>query len=134
MSIYYGYQIFRERFGRVVVGSLRDDEVRFSKLSNKNIKLRGRLQMIDGSAVLTVSDRDEEDEQTKTVLITSDFMYEEPVSTFEHSDISQVKINYNKLKPLGKTDIFGWQPGWLGLYIIFSIVFSMGLRRFMKIH
>ena len=90
------------------------------------------LQSDGGEHFLTV--KTDSDEQTKKVLITSDFMYEEPVSTFEHSDISQVKINYNKLKPLGKTDIFGWQPGWLGLYIIFSIVFSMGLRRFMKIH
>jgi len=74
------------------------------------------------------------DEQTKKVLITKELMYEEPISIYQHSDIEKIQINYNKLKPAGTFSLFGWQPGWLGWYILFSIVFSMGLRKFLKIY
>ena len=43
--------------------------------------------------------------------------------------------HYNKkVKPLGNVSLFGWKPGWLGVYIIFSIIFSMVLRKLLKIH
>ena len=84
------------------------------------------------------------DEQTKKVLITKDLAYEDPITLYQHSDIEQIKINYNKLKPVDHLlsteekaadfSLFGWKPGWLGLYIIFSIVFSMGLRKLLKIY
>ncbi len=71
----------------------------------------------------------------KKVLITEELNYEEPITIFQHSDLKQITINYNKLKPLGPDfSIFGWQPGWLGLYIIFSLIFSMGLRKLLKIY
>ncbi len=73
-------------------------------------------------------------EAAKKVLITKEVMYEEPISLFDHSDVNQVTINYNKLKPLGRQSIFGWEPGWLGLYIILSIVFSIALRKVLKIY
>lgn len=73
-------------------------------------------------------------EETKKVLITKDLMYEQQFSVFKHSEIDKISINYNKLKPLGTFKLFGWQPGWLGLYIIFSIVFSMVLRKVMGIY
>ncbi|MBR9682983.1 DUF106 domain-containing protein [Candidatus Woesearchaeota archaeon] len=75
---------------------------------------------------------------TKNVLITTELEYEEQFTNFQHSDLTQLKINYDKLKPLNQLSpdfsIFGWQPGWLGLYIIFSLVFSMGLRKLLKIY
>lgn len=71
----------------------------------------------------------------KKVLITKELAYEEPFTTFQHSDLKQINIDYNKLKPLGPDfSIFGWQPGWLGLYIIFSLIFSMSLRKLLKIY
>ncbi len=74
-------------------------------------------------------------EQTKKVLITTELKAEQPVSLFRHSDIEQIKINYNKLLPLGPSvSIFGWQPGWLGLYILLSIVFSVVLRKVLKVY
>ena len=74
------------------------------------------------------------DEQSKKVLITRELQYEEPASFFENSAISSIGINYKKLRPLGSFSIFGWEPGWLGWYIIFSIVFSIALRKLLKIH
>ncbi|PIN76277.1 hypothetical protein COV17_02985 [Candidatus Woesearchaeota archaeon CG10_big_fil_rev_8_21_14_0_10_36_11] len=73
-------------------------------------------------------------EQSKKVLITTEVKYAEPLTAFDHSDIEKIQINQNKLKPLGTLSIFGWQPGWLALYIIFSIVFSMGLRKLLKLY
>jgi uncharacterized membrane protein (DUF106 family) len=75
------------------------------------------------------------DEQTKKVLVTKELQYEDSISFFENSDIKKLEIGYNKLRPLGPNfSLLGWQPGWLGLYVIFSIVFSMGLRKVMKIY
>ena len=74
------------------------------------------------------------DEQTKKVLITKELKYEEAISLYQHSDIEKIQVNYNKLKPAGNFSLFGWKPGWLGWYIIFSIVFSMGLRKALKIY
>lgn len=85
-----------------------------------------------GEHFLTV--KTDNDEQTKKVLITEDLQYEEPISQYKHSDISQIQVNYKELKPVGDFSIFGWQPGWLGLYIIFSIIFSMALRKVLKVY
>lgn len=72
---------------------------------------------------------------TKKVLISKELEYEDQISIIQNSDLKQIKIDYNKLRPLGPNfDIFGWQPGWLGLYIIFSLIFSMSLRKLMKIY
>ena len=50
-------------------------------------------------------------------------------------DIKKIEIGYNKLKPLGqKFSLFGWQPGWLGIYIILSIISSMALRKVLNIY
>jgi len=86
-----------------------------------------------GTHYLTVKTADTE--QTKKVLVTTENRYEEALSIYDHSDITKININYNALKPLGYSfSLFGWKPGWLGLYIILSIVFSMGLRKFLKIY
>jgi uncharacterized membrane protein (DUF106 family) len=95
-------------------------------------KVTWRLKSDPGEHFLTV--KTEHAEQTKKVLITTELMYEEPLSAFEHSDIESIQINYAKLKPLGGTSIFGWYPGWLGLYIILSILFSLLLRKLFKVY
>ena len=86
----------------------------------------------EGTHFLTV--KVGEQQQVKKVLITTELRYEDPFQLYEHSDVEQIRINYNKLKPLGTISLFGWFPGWLGLYIIFSIVFSIVLRKVMKVY
>jgi len=105
-----------------------------------------KREIIDGQATWNLkSDAGEQvlivklgnDEQQKKVLITKELKVEEQITIYQNSDIEQIKINYNKLKPLGPNftfPIFNWQPGWLGLYIIFSLVFSLGLRKVMKVY
>jgi|SRR3989344_668326 len=73
-------------------------------------------------------------EQTKKILIADNFKYEDQITLYPHSDIEQIKINYKPLKPAGNFSLFGWKPGWLGWYIIFSIAFSIGLRKLLKVY
>ncbi len=72
--------------------------------------------------------------QQKTVLITTQPMYEQPLTTYSKSDIKSIQVEHSKLKPLGDTSIFGWEPGWLGLYIISSLIFSLLLRKLMHVY
>lgn len=90
------------------------------------------LKSSEGNHFLTIKTKN--DEQAKKVLITKDLVYEEPVSKYENSEIKQIQIGNKKLKPAGKLSLFGWEPGWLGWYILWSIVFSMGLRKVLKIY
>ena len=92
-----------------------------------------RLKSELGEHFLTI--KAEDDEQTKKVLVSTDLDYEEAILEPENSPITKIEINYAKLRPLGPGfNIFGWEPGWLGLYIIFSIIFSTVLRKVMKIY
>ncbi len=74
------------------------------------------------------------DQQTKKVLITKELDYEPSFTSYENSEIAKIQINYNKLRPMGEVSLFGWQPGWLGLYIISSIIFSIVLRKLLNIY
>lgn len=73
-------------------------------------------------------------EQSKKIFITTDLIAEPAISLYEHSDLEQIKINYNPLKPAGKLSLLGWKPGWLGWYIIFSLLFSIVLRKLLKVY
>lgn len=69
---------------------------------------------------------------TKEVLVTENYDYLAPAKLLsENSLISKIEI---KNDPLIAMKIFKWNLGWLGTYIIFSIVFSMLLRKILKLH
>jgi hypothetical protein len=66
----------------------------------------------------------------KEVIITSDSGYTEKVKTKEiQSPLKNIEMDYNKKVIL---PFLNW--GWLGTYIIFSIVFSMLLRKWLKVY
>jgi len=75
----------------------------------------------------------EYDNQTfsKDLLITNEQLYKEPVKTIKENHITSIQVDHEKITPL---NIFGWKIGWLGTYIIFSIIFSMVLRKMLKLH
>lgn len=50
---------------------------------------------------------------------------------FKKQPVKSITSSNEKLVVL---NLFGWKLGWLGTYIIFSIVFSMGLRKALKIY
>lgn len=68
--------------------------------------------------------------QQKGVLITNDEKYIEPTKKYNGA-IKLIQIDY---KPKKILNLFGWRLGWLGTYIIFSIIFTMGLRKVMKVY
>ncbi len=74
-------------------------------------------------------------EQSRNVFVSKELNVADALMVFSHSDIEQINVNYAKLRPLGdKAVLFGWYPGWLAWYLIFSIVFSIGLRKVMKVY
>lgn len=96
-----------------------------------------RLKSTEGEHFITIKSGDET--QTKKVLITANLRYEEPISMYgdpktNPTQIKSIHINQNTLKPLGDTEIFGWRPGWLGIYIISSLIFSIVLRKLLKVY
>lgn len=67
----------------------------------------------------------------KNVLITNSHKYIEPIKKTEGT-INSIQINYKKLiiLPIGYKDWFGW----LGTYIISSIILTMVLRKLLKVY
>jgi len=72
---------------------------------------------------------------TKEVLISDSYEYAAPVKNFGEDKIKSLQIDASKLRVFGeKFNIFGWHPGWLGVYIIISLISSMTLRKLMKLY
>ena len=69
--------------------------------------------------------------QQKAVLITNGNKYIEPTKKINGSRIKTIQIDY---KPRKLLNLFGWKIGWLGTYIIFSIIFTMALRKIIKVY
>jgi hypothetical protein len=86
----------------------------------------------EGKRMLTITSG--ATEQKKEVLITKEMTSSEALTLYAHSDLEKIQINYKSLKPLGELSIFGWHPGWVGIYIILSMIFSLGLRKVFKLY
>jgi|TARA_B100001964_G_C14258280_1_gene613672 uncharacterized membrane protein (DUF106 family) len=68
---------------------------------------------------------------SKEVLVTKENRYITPVKTVKKDVVKSISIDNNPKKLLN----FGfWKPGWLGTYIIFSIVFSILVRKIIKVY
>ncbi len=68
---------------------------------------------------------------SKEVLITEDNMYKEPIKRIKGDVIKSIEIGNAPKKLL---NLFGWKIGWLGTYIIFSIMFSLVIRKIIKVY
>jgi len=68
---------------------------------------------------------------TKEIIITEEQAYSPVIEKTKDKELVRIELGNPKLKVL---NLFGWKLGWLGTYIIISIVFSMGLRKALKIH
>ena len=67
---------------------------------------------------------------SKEVIVSTEQRYAAPVENYEGA-VKSMSIDYNKLVlvPIGYRDWFGW----LGVYIITSLIFSLVLRKLMKL-
>ncbi len=68
---------------------------------------------------------------TKELLITKEQSYSKPIKIIKDKTVRQITIDNNKMKVF---NLFGWKLGWLGSYIILSIIFSMILRKLFKVY
>ena len=68
---------------------------------------------------------------SKEVIITSGKDYIEPVKPIKSESIKAITTSNEKQTVI---NLFGWKIGWLGGYIIFALVFSMLLRKLMKVY
>jgi uncharacterized membrane protein (DUF106 family) len=48
--------------------------------------------------------------------------------------LKRIEVRYPPLRPFGDFSLFGWHPGWLGTYLLSSILFSMLLRKVMNVY
>ena len=94
----------------------------------ENDKAMWTLKGAEGEHVLEFAYNGEK--QQKSILITNDEKYIEP-SKKTSGAIKLMQIDY---KPRKILNLFGWKLGWLGTYIIFSIIFTMALRKVMKVY
>ncbi len=69
-------------------------------------------------------------EYEKQILVTPDHGYIQPVMKVKNSPLKQIAVGNQKLVLF---NLFGWKVGWLGMYIVCSIIFSMSLRKLMKL-
>jgi len=67
----------------------------------------------------------------KDIVIQDDEGYRPPVKQFKDSIVSSISVSQEKIIVL---NLFGWKLGWLGGYILFSLIFSMALRKVLKIY
>jgi uncharacterized membrane protein (DUF106 family) len=67
----------------------------------------------------------------KEVLITEKNRYKAPIKSINDGIVKSIEIEH---KPKILFNIFGWKIGWLGSYIIFSIIFSTIIRKVIKVY
>lgn len=97
----------------------------------------------DGSVVFTLKGdmgeyllefKKDDKSYTKEVIISTERDYSPVEDVIKKDGIKTIQLSNVPVKPFGRFSLFGWRPGWLGAYIIFSIVFSSLLRKVMKIY
>ena len=67
---------------------------------------------------------------TKEILITNQQKYISPISDIKDDKVIQINSGNNKLNVL---NLFGWKLGWLGTYILISLIIGMAVRKLLKI-
>ncbi|MBT3408106.1 DUF106 domain-containing protein [Candidatus Woesearchaeota archaeon] len=70
-------------------------------------------------------------ENTKhRILISDKIEYEDPIQEISNSKITKIETVHKELTFI---NLFGWEIGYLGTYIIFSIIFSIILRKLLNV-
>lgn len=68
---------------------------------------------------------------TKNIIITKEQKYSAPVEKVTGNAVKEIKTNQGKLVLL---KLLEFNMGWLITYILFSLVFTIGVRKILKIH
>ena len=91
----------------------------------------------EGSYQLTYSFGNEIYKQD--VIVTEKSAYDNPVldksnGIRKDSALQKITVNLLSIRPLGGISLFGYMPGWLATYIITSLIFSMLVRKWLKLY
>lgn len=70
----------------------------------------------------------------KDIIITKEREYKDPVLLLKKSAAQKIVIGNKTVRPFGDLHLFSWYPGWLGTYIILSILISLLLRKILKVY
>jgi len=70
-------------------------------------------------------------EYAKDILITNEMKYSPVQKIIKDKTVNTIKVDNQPKRVL---NLFGWKLGWLGTYIIFSILFSIVLRKLLKVY
>ncbi|MBI2138505.1 DUF106 domain-containing protein [Candidatus Woesearchaeota archaeon] len=70
-------------------------------------------------------------EYLKEIKITGGKEYVAPLKAVNDEAVKQITLGNKEIKLI---NIFGWKLGWLGTYIILSIIFSTALRKLFKVY
>ncbi len=52
----------------------------------------------------------------------------------EDSNIAYIKVDLMPVRPFGSFSVLGYYPGWLFTYFVFSFVFSLALRKVLRVY
>ncbi len=88
---------------------------------------------------------------TRDVIITDKWRYSDPIlekgsalfglfnlgdkaPLAKDSRIMRISVDLKQVHPFGSFDLFGWQPGWLATYILFTLLLTFPIRKLLKVH
>ena len=71
--------------------------------------------------------------ETKDFLATFSKEYISPVEAFSNSHLLRLEVGNEPVRPLGSFSFFGLRPNWLFVYIVLSILFSIIVRKLLKV-
>lgn len=60
--------------------------------------------------------------------------YYGPTYNIKDQILKTATVSNKKFTPFGELSLWGWQPGWLALYIIISLICSIGLRKWLNVY
>tara|TARA_Y100000310_G_scaffold253220_1_gene260055 strand:+ start:1937 stop:2683 length:747 start_codon:yes stop_codon:yes gene_type:complete len=64
-------------------------------------------------------------------LLIAEKQYKTPIKNIRDESVKSIQIGHNKKILL---NLFGWKMGWLATYIVFSIFFSIIVRKIIKVY
>ena len=71
-------------------------------------------------------------EKKKALLGVINIGDKQPIK--QDSQIQKITIDLKPVRPLGDFEIFGWKPGWLATYFIFTLLLTFPIRKLLKVH
>ena len=116
-----------------------DGEIELNVPEGISIKSEKRKEVNDGEVKWILSGQEGEylleydfnnKKYNKNVLINGK-RYVDPIEKIDDGFVKTIEIEHKSKKLL---NLFGWKLGWLGSYIIFSIIFSILIRKIIKVY